>query len=144
MRCTPLHRLSAERRLDGGLEPSPNLRRRCPLFPDDAFGDTTSLVVACASSDAQQLLVGGDLEVLESERETGQLRRGVRLEAEEGPEIHSSHAQKNALEARRALPACLDARADSRLLGSCLVQVVREGFLQVWLSGDRLSLLEQL
>jgi hypothetical protein len=136
--------LSAERRLDGGFEPRPSRPCRCPLFPDDALGDPSSLIVARASSYALQLLVGGDLEVLEGEREAGQLRRGVRLGPEERPEIYSAHAQKDALEAGRAFPARFDARADGRLLSPCLLEVVRENLLQFWLSGDRLCLLEEL
>src|SRR4051794_13786276 len=73
--------------LQGGLGRLVEHRRDalggCALLAEDALRERHRLLVARPLGDALQLLVAADLQVLERERERGELARRVRVRLEE-------------------------------------------------------------
>src|SRR5215207_149653 len=82
--------LLAKSGLHRRLEPRPDRGRGRALLAGDSLRQSCGLVIVGPPRDAHELLVGGDLEMLEGKGEAGQLGRRVRLSAEEGAEVQAT------------------------------------------------------
>src|SRR3954469_17712943 len=92
--------LLAQRRLDRGVGRVLEALRHRRLLVADLRGDGGGLVVAGTLGDAQQELVGGELEVLVGERVRGELAGRVRLALREQDEALAPDGHHGVLELR--------------------------------------------
>src|SRR5215217_4896240 len=138
-------RQAAQRHLDGRLEARADRSRGRLLLAADPLGQPGCLLVSGPLGHEPQLRIRGDLEVLEREREAGELGGCVtRLRAHEAAEVEAADPEHRVLEARRSRPARLEARAHGGLLRARLLEVLLERLAQLRLRGEDGGGLEQL
>src|SRR5688572_8807045 len=93
--------LLGQRFLHGGIPEAGDPIGGGALLIGKACRKSDRLLVARPLGHSLQLLVAGDLEVLECKGEPGQLRRRVRLSSEEGSEVKATEAHPDVLDSAR-------------------------------------------
>src|SRR3954453_5294045 len=134
--CEVVGVLLAQRRLDRGVGAVLDALRHRGLLVADLLGDGGGLLVPGAPRDAQQELVGGELEVLVGEGVSAELAGRVGLAAGEEDEPLAADRHDGVLElgGRRAMR--VQALADEALVALGLGQVGPEGVGEAGVAGE--------
>src|SRR3954471_24421794 len=134
--CEVVGVLLAQRRLDRGVGAVLDALCHRGLLVADLLGDGGGLVVAGAPRDAQQELVGGELEVLVGEGVGGELAGGVRLAAGEEDEPLAADRHDGILELGGRRAVGVEALAHEPLVALGLGEVLAERVGEAGVAGE--------